>query len=118
MKKLALLWLLLVIISLEYVAAQTTAYQVTRSACSNGGGYCTNAEYQLNGTLSQHFIELTQDNQWQHKIGCWYWGEENLTTCNFAPPNKKPTLTSCNRWSPIHFSPQQLLDLYCQNCQP
>ncbi len=73
--------MLLVVMTL--VATAQSSYQVTRATLSNGGGFCTSTRYQLNGTLSQSFIGLAQNNQRLGKSGFWYQGESDVTTSNY-----------------------------------
>ncbi len=73
----------IVFLSMTFVAQHLAAQQifkVTRSTFGNGGGYCSNDNYQLNGTVSQSFIGLTQNNQHQGHIGFWYRGKDHMTT--------------------------------------
>ena len=57
-----------------------TDYQIPHSIFSNGGGYCSNEIFQLNGTVHQHFIGLIQTGTLSGKIGFWYQDSPDLTT--------------------------------------
>ncbi len=82
MKQLTLLCSLIAIVNAGLVEAQTN-YQVPRSTFNNGGGYCSNNTYQLNGSVSQSFIGRTQNDRLSNKIGFWYQNEEDLTTMSY-----------------------------------
>ena len=79
MKKLVFIIVLSLTSIAQHLEAQNI-YKVTRSTFGNGGGYCSNDTYQLNGTISQSFIGHTQNDQHQGKIGFWYRAQSGMTT--------------------------------------
>ena len=79
MKKLLIIIFLSTPLMSQYIEAQN-AFKVTRSTFGNGGGYCSNETYQLNGTLSQSFIGHTQNDTHQGGIGFWYRSKDRMTT--------------------------------------